>query len=152
MQERIKVRKLTQDDVEDLLEIEQALGSKISDDLRSSVLDYFDSSESTISLGAELDDRLIGFIVGELRLWAFGGKDPVGWVRELGVNPNFQGQGVGAALGKELLLYFKSEGVKQVKTLVEWDSGDVISYFGSLGFVKGSQIVLEANLADLKIT
>jgi ribosomal protein S18 acetylase RimI-like enzyme len=149
MKERIKVRKLTQDDVQDLLRIEKALGGQVSGDLRHSILEYFDSSESPINLGAELEGKLIGFIVGELKLWEFGEKQPVGWVKELGVDPDFQGRGVGVALGQELMKHFKSRGAKIVKTLVEWDSGDVISYFRGLGFKKGSQIVLEGDLTEI---
>ncbi|MFX0113326.1 MAG: GNAT family N-acetyltransferase [Candidatus Hodarchaeota archaeon] len=151
MKEQITIRKLTRDDIEDLLRIEKALGSQINADLRHSILEYFDSSESATNLGAELDGQLIGFIVGELRLWEFGEKQPVGWVKELGVDPDFQGRGVGVALGRELLMHFKSKGAKIVKTLVEWDSGDVISYFRSLGFKKGSQIVLEGDLTEINI-
>ena len=143
MKERIVVRKLAKNDVDDLLRIEEALGGEVSDDLRNSIIEYLGSSNSLTNLGAELDGRLIGFIIGELKLWEFGEKRPVGWIKELGVDPEFQGRGVGVALGRELLQYFSSRGVGIVKTLVEWDSGDVISYFRTLGFKKGSQIVLE---------
>lgn len=144
MKERIIVRKLAKNDVDDLLRIEEALGGGVCDDIRNSIIEYLDSSNYLTNLGAELDGRLIGFIIGELKLWEFGEKRPVGWVKELGVDPEFQGRGVGAALGRELMRFFSSRGVSIVKTLVEWDSGDVISYFRALGFKKGSQIVLEA--------
>ena len=50
-----------------------------------------------------------------------------------------------------LMKFFSSHGVKIVKTLVEWDSGDIISYFRSLGFRKGTQIVLEANMSSSEV-
>ncbi|MHA2496750.1 MAG: GNAT family N-acetyltransferase [Candidatus Hodarchaeales archaeon] len=150
MRERIKVRRLSQDDIEDIIRIEKALGGQVSSDLHLSILEYFSSSASPINLGAELDGKLIGFIIGELKSWEFGENKPVGWVKELGVDPAYQGQGVGVALGRELMRYFSSNGVTIVKTLVEWDSGDVISYFRGLGFKKGSQIVLKADLSTLQ--
>lgn len=146
MKERIRVRRLAKTDLDSLLRIEKALADEVSDDLRSSILECFDPSRAPMSLGAELDGQLIGFIIGELKLWEFGEKQPVGWIKEVGVDPEYQGQGVGEVLGQELMRYFKSKGVRIVKTVVEWNSGDIISYFGTLGFKKGSQIVLEADL------
>ncbi|HLA46990.1 MAG TPA: GNAT family N-acetyltransferase, partial [Thermoplasmata archaeon] len=70
----------------------------------------------------------------------------VGWIKVVGVDPAFQGQGVGKALGEALLKYFKEKGVERVRTLVEWHAGDMIAYFKSIGFDRSDLIPLERKL------
>ncbi len=97
-------------------------------------------------LAAEIDGRVVGFIVGEIRPWEFGEDREVGWIRVVGVDPDYQGKGVGRALGERLLRYFRTKGVRRTRTVVEWDAGDVIAYFRTLGFGRGDGITLEMDL------
>jgi hypothetical protein len=53
------------------------------------------------------------------------------------------GKGIGKILGETLIKYFNDGGVKEVYTTVEWDSGDLISFFKSIGFDKSSFINLK---------
>jgi ribosomal protein S18 acetylase RimI-like enzyme len=57
-----------------------------------------------------------------------------GWILILGVDPEYQGMGVGRKLGSTLLEHFRKKNVRKIQTLVEWYDGDLISYFKSLGF------------------
>jgi predicted N-acetyltransferase YhbS len=97
-------------------------------------------------LVAERDGEVVGLIVGDIRPWEFGEAEPVGWIRVVGVDPKDQGQGVGRALGDALLAHFRRKGVRKVRTLVEWDAGDVISYFKALGFDRSDLVPLERGL------
>jgi hypothetical protein len=42
--------------------------------------------------------------------------------------------------------YFGTRGVTTVRTTVEWDSGDLIAYFRTLGFERSGFIGLEKRL------
>jgi L-amino acid N-acyltransferase YncA len=53
------------------------------------------------------------------------------------------GKGIGKTLGEALIRYFKGEGIKEVYTTVQWDSGDLIAFFKSIGFDKSGFINLE---------
>lgn len=90
--------------------------------------------------------EVVGFIVGEIRPWEFGEERKVGWILVVGVDPSYQGKGIGRLLGEKLLRHFRAKGVRRAKTFVEWDAGDVIAYFGTLGFTQGDGIALEADL------
>lgn len=96
-----------------------------------------------ICLAAPVGDRLGGFLVAEARGVEFGEEEPVGWVEVVGVDPEFQGQGIGRALGKEALRRLRRRGVRRVKTLVRWDAGEMIAYFETLGFGRADSVLLE---------
>jgi ribosomal protein S18 acetylase RimI-like enzyme len=66
-----------------------------------------------------------------------------GWILILGVNPEYQGMGVGRKLGATLLDHFRKKNVRKIQTLVEWHDGDLISYFKSLGFSLLQMLPLE---------
>src|SRR3990172_2860485 len=78
------------------------------------------------------------------------GTSEVGWIRAIGVDPEFQGHGVGRALGNALLARFRARGVRTVRTLVEWHAGDVIAYFKDLGFDRSRPVALEKALGRAK--
>lgn len=96
-----------------------------------------------ICLVAEVDGETAGFLVGDVRPWEFGEDRQVAWIKVVGVDPRRQGMGLGRLLGERFLKELRRRGIRRVKTLVEWDSGDLVAYFQSLRFDRGSAIVLE---------
>ena len=91
---------------------------------------------------AEKDTQVAGFIIGFIKEWGFG-VERSGWIEMIEVDPKHMGEGIGKALGEALIHYFKEEGIKEVYTTVEWDSGDLIAFFKSIGFDKSSFINLK---------
>ena len=53
------------------------------------------------------------------------------------------GQGIGKALAGNLIGFFKSENITDIYTSVEWDIGDIIAFFKSIGFDKSRFINLK---------
>jgi len=93
-------------------------------------------------LVAVTDSKVAGFIIGGIKEWRFG-VEHSGWIEMIEVDPKQMGKGVGKTLAEALINYFKDEGIKKVYTSVEWDSGDLISFFKSVGFDKSSFINLK---------
>ncbi len=100
-------------------------------------------TREVIGLVAVSAGRTAGFLVGDVRPWEFGEDRQVAWVKVVGVDPRHQGEGIGALLGDAFLREARRRGIRRVKTLVEWDSGDLVAYFQSLGFERAGAIVLE---------
>jgi ribosomal protein S18 acetylase RimI-like enzyme len=98
-------------------------------------------------LVAEERGQVIGFIIGELKEFAFGAERS-GWIEVLGVHPRHMGRGVGKLLGKRLLAIFKKKGASRVFTAARWDSGDLLAFFRSIGFDRSAFIILENGLAS----
>jgi ribosomal protein S18 acetylase RimI-like enzyme len=88
------------------------------------------------------DEKVVGFIIGCIKEWGFG-VELSGWIEMIEVDPKFMGKGIGKVLGDSLIKCFKNEKLKEVYTSVKWDSGDLISFFKSIGFEKSSFINLE---------
>ncbi len=93
-------------------------------------------------LVAEERGQVIGFIIGELKEFAFGAERS-GWIEVLGVHPRHMGKGVGKLLGSRLLSIFKKKGASRVFTAARWDSGDLLAFFRSIGFDRSAFIILE---------
>ena len=64
----------------------------------------------------------------------------------IGLSENFQRQGIGKALGKEIFELYSKKGIKNIYTSVRWDSTDMLSFFKTLGFVRSSFINLRKEL------
>ncbi len=146
----VTIRFLGMDDLEDILRIQaKIVGEQQSDgtdklaSLKDTTVYHLQHGDPLMNLGAEIDNKLVGFVIGEVRRWEFGRSEMTGWILILGVNPEYQGMGVGRKLGATLLEHFRKKNVRKIQTLVEWHDGDLISYFKSLGFSLLQMLPLE---------
>ena len=147
------IRILRLSDLEDILGIEERIEKERNSDstdrmqyLKETATYHLQHGDPLMNLGAEIDGRLVGFIFAEVRLWEFGRGEKTGWIKVLGVDPEYQGRGIGRKLGENLLSHFQRKNIKKVRTLVEWHEGNLISYFKSLGFDILNMIPLEKEL------
>ncbi len=99
-----------------------------------------------ICLVADLDGVVGGFLVGDVAPWEFGEDRQVAWIKVVGVDPHHQGAGLGKRLGQAFLGELRRKGIRRAKTLVAWNSGDLVTYFQSLGFDRADAIVLERSV------
>jgi ribosomal protein S18 acetylase RimI-like enzyme len=143
----VKVRRLTEDDVAAVEKIERAImKSNRRSPLGKNLREQLKGGYADACLAAEVDGKFAGFVIGDLRPWEFGEEREVGWIKTVGVDPAFQGRGVGKALGDALLKHFKGKGVAIVRTLVGWHAADMIAYLKTLGFDRSDLIPLERHL------
>jgi GNAT superfamily N-acetyltransferase len=149
----VKIRPLSLDNIKDIVRIEKRIERKLGiineermEYLREATRYNIERSDPMMSLGAELDENIVGFIIGEIRIWEFGIAEKTGWIRILGVDPDFQRRGIGRKLGEALLEHFERRGIKRIRTMAEWYTGDLISFFKSLGFNMLNMIPLEKEL------
>jgi predicted N-acetyltransferase YhbS len=143
----VHVRPLKASDMAAVSRIERAItGSRRTGSLTRNLRRHLAQGDRGSCLAAVDGGKLVGFIVGEIRPWEFGQEREVGWILVVGVDPDYQGKGIGGILGERLLQHFRAKGVRRAKTLVEWDAGDVIAYFRTLGFRRGDAISLQADL------
>ena len=147
------IRMLGMDDLEDILRIEEKRERELDlkttermEHLKKTAIYHLQQDDPLLNLGAEIDGKLVGFVFAEIRLWEFGRGEKTGWIKVLGVDPEYQGRGIGRKLGETLLGHFKRKNINKVRTLVDWYEGDLISYFKSLGFNILNMIPLEKEL------
>jgi ribosomal protein S18 acetylase RimI-like enzyme len=95
-----------------------------------------------VGLAAEVEGRLAGYLLGEVRAFEFG-SGPCGWIFAVGVDPARLRLGVASALLTEACRAFRAAGVTQVRTMVRRNDVPVLAFFRSSGFSGGSYVQLE---------
>ena len=101
-----------------------------------------------ISLAAEVDGSLVGFMLGRLYYGEFGVPEPTAVIDSLGVHPHFGGRHVGQALMEQLIRNMKSLGVESVRTEVAWNAQALVSFLAKSGFRPAPRLCLELSLTD----
>jgi len=96
-------------------------------------------------LVCEMDNEIVGFIIGEIRDWEFG-SDPCGWVFALGVRPDIRQSGVATQLYAAICHFFEQAGITTVRTMLARQDIDSLSFFRSQGMMAGPYVQLENDL------
>jgi len=149
----ITIRFLGMDDLDDILRIEEKIireqnsgNSERLVSLKDTTIHHLQNGDPLLNLGAEIDGKLVGFIISEVRRWEFGRGGMTGWILILGVDHDYQGLGVGHKLSSTLLDHFRKKNISKIRTMVEWHEGELISYFRSLGFKMLGMLPLEKEI------
>lgn len=103
-------------------------------------------SSVEVSLGAELDHSLIGFLLARVWTGEFGATEPVAVLDTLGVHPSFQGRGVGDALVHQLCTNLHGLGVLTLRTEVAWAHFELLRFFHHQGFQPAPRVCLDLDL------
>jgi len=142
----ITVRPMQEKDISQAADIHrkvvrEGLGQSMDYAIEDLFVSFIKKSPKTCIV-AEKDNTVAGFIIGCIKEWGFG-VERSGWIEMIEVDPKLMGKGIGKTLGEALVRYFRDEGIKEAYTTVQWDSGDLISFFKSIGFDKSSFINLQ---------
>jgi flavin-dependent dehydrogenase/ribosomal protein S18 acetylase RimI-like enzyme len=143
----ISIRKMTVRDIDEVLRIDERITGKPHAAYYESKADAYISRGPEYCLVAEHLDRVVGFVLGDVRGWEYA-AELSGWMEIIGVDPEYHGRGVSRALMTELFARFKRAGVTVVNTMVNWNDGDLIDYFRANGFERGEYVNLVKNLAE----
>ena len=95
------------------------------------------------SLVAELEGKVIGFVIGDARGWEYSVAENIGWIDTIGVDPDYQRKGIAKMLMTEMINNLKKEGVEKIYTFVNWRDWNLLRFFDASGFRKGDMINLE---------
>lgn len=109
------------------------------------VADAFAGVIFLVAARVEEPDRVLGFILGEIRAWEFG-STPCGWVYALSVEPDAREQGVGETLLAAVTEEFRKEGMDKMRTMVARDNLLTMSFFRGEGMMAGPYIELEKDI------
>ena len=139
---RLSIRPLTLSDLDAIVEIDRKVLGKPREDFWKKRMEEISVTQYLHScLGAELEGKVIGFILGEVSGWEFGVPDTIGWINTIGVDPVYQHRGVAKRLGEEFVKNVKAIGVSLVYTLVNWNDWDLLKFFRAMGFARGGDMI-----------
>ncbi len=146
MEKEIRIRRITLNDTEDIQRIARAISGDTSDiDFKKVISRKYGDEESTISIAAEINGRVAGFMISNI-LYAGFGLDRSAWIMTLGVDPDFMGQGIGKKMAEKIFEIYRKKGIKNIYSSVMWDSIDLLSFFKTLGFERSNFINLRKKI------
>jgi ribosomal protein S18 acetylase RimI-like enzyme len=144
--ENVKIRSLKIEDLESIAAIDEKVLGEKRRDYWEKKLKMMGEKASQVSLVAEVQGKVLGFILGDVSGWEFGVPDTIGWIDTLGVDPAHQKKGLATALAQELVQRLKAIGVRTIYTLVSWNDWDLLQFFHAMGFTRGDMINLELKI------
>jgi N-acetylglutamate synthase-like GNAT family acetyltransferase len=103
-------------------------------------------NDKNMMVAAEADGKLCGFMFGHIKEGEFGSGAESGWMEILGVDPSFQGKGIGKHMANTFSEQLKKMGINTIYTLVNWQDTKLIPYFTSLGFARADFMALQKEL------
>ncbi|MCF8077989.1 MAG: GNAT family N-acetyltransferase [Desulfobacterales bacterium] len=133
-------------DLDRIIEIDVKVLGKERPEYWEMKLDLVQKRPQISSLVAELDGRVVGFIIGGASRWEYGVPESVGWIDTIGVDPACQRKGIAKRLFEEMVKGLKKMGVDTITTFVNRRDWILLKFFKNLGFQKGDMINLEMEI------
>ncbi len=141
-------RVLTLEDIDDMINIDEKIVQRgRSDEFREQFTEQI-TTHGEETIGAFVNgDKLVGFVASETKVYIYGYEDLSAWIVFLAVDPNYQDQGIGTALMKQVIKYYTEKGISVIRTICAWDWGDLVEFFSSVGFKHSDYLTLEMDIS-----
>lgn len=143
----IAVRDLRQEDIDRIVRIDRdATGLDRRGYYERRLETALQESGVRVSLAAEVDGLLTGFVIGRVYYGEYGRADAFATIDSIGVDPAFRGRGVGRALLEQLVRNLRGLRVERIQTEVDWDQWDLLRFLHDVGFQPAPRFALEMDL------
>lgn len=140
------IRDMVSSDLDRIVEIDIKVLEKPRPEYWEMKLALVEKRSQFSSLVAELDSRVVGFIIGGASRWEYGVPENIGWIDTLGIDPDYQRKGVAKVLFSQMVKDLKKVGVDTITTFVRRRDPLLLNFFNHLGFQKGDMINLELDI------
>ena len=145
--DRIPVRRLAPADLDAVVRIDaESTGSPRRDFYRAKLARALEDSSVQLSLAAELDGMVVGFLIVTFYYGEFGMPETVAVVEAFGVHPEYRGRKVAKALMRQLEMNLGALGVETVRTEVGWDQLELLGFLAHFGFEPAPRFCLQKDL------
>ncbi len=142
----IRIRPVNELDIEAICRIDERITGKYRPDVWEDRVIYFIRRDPDSSQVAELDGKVVGFMLGEVRGGEFGMEEPTGWLEFFGVDPSARGSGIGRRLTEALLEGFRTRGAHVARTMVRAEDKEIATFVAAMGFEPAPVAALERKL------
>jgi ribosomal protein S18 acetylase RimI-like enzyme len=136
-----EIRGMQSSDLPDVARIDRALTGNdryayMTRKLGEALLD----SAIRVSLTAQLDDAVVGFLMARVDLGDFGRTEPVAVLDTIGVHPDYGHRRVGHALLSQLFANLGALGIERVESVVAPRDLGLLGFLYAVGFVPSQRI------------
>ena len=145
-QDAIKIRLMRAEDFDAVVGIDRKIMQAARPEYYELKFDKLFKSKDYVPASLVAEDEngaVVGFVMGELYLGEYGILQEEATLDTIGVDPDFQHQGVGERLMHEFMEHMRSLGVEKINTLVHWNDSNLIRFFSASNFSPSKTINLE---------
>jgi len=145
--EEILVRRLLPADLEAVIRVDENItGRQRAEYFKLKLKENLAETGIKVSLAAELDEIFVGYLLARVYYGEFGILEPTAVLDSIGIHPEFQHRGAGAALMRQLRTDLRGLGVGRLQTEVSWRDSEVLAFFQREGFRLASRLCLDLDL------
>jgi ribosomal protein S18 acetylase RimI-like enzyme len=148
-EEDVEIRVMRESDIGPVAEIDyKVFGKRRPEYYERKIAEVLDEERGRLvtSLVAEVGGQVAGFIMGSVYLGEFGIPETIASIDTIGVDPEFQRQGVAGYMLEEFKTTVGKAGVSKIHTLVNWTDTDLLGFFANGGFVAANTLNLKLDL------
>ncbi len=132
----VPCRSLKSDDLAAIIKIDsKIMGSDRTAYYERKLDEILEESGIRVSLVAELDDHVVGFIMARVDFGEFGKTEPAAIIDTMGVDPDYAGKNVGSALLSQLMANLTVLRADRVRTEVESKQLSLMAFLQNNGFL-----------------
>jgi ribosomal protein S18 acetylase RimI-like enzyme len=142
----IRIRPLDELDIGSIVRIDERISGIYRPEVWERRVTYYLRRDPECSQVAEVDGKVIGFMLADVRGGEFGLEEPAGWVERFGIDPDHRGRDLGKQMFAAIVRQLAGQGVRSVRTLVDTRDAPVAGFLAALGFVPASLQALEYDI------
>jgi len=146
--DRVPVRSMRADDLDAIIRIDtRETGGDHSEYLAAKMKEALTESGVRVSVIAEQEGHPAGYIMARVDFGEFGRTDAVAVMDTIGVDPGYRHHGVGSALMSQLIANLATLRVEKIRTEVDWNGFEIMTYLDRIGFRPAQQVTLKRTIA-----
>ena len=147
VQSKARIRPLDELDIGGIVKIDERITGVYRPDIWEQRVGYYLRRDPGASQVAEVDGKVVGFMLGEIRAGEFGLEEPSGWIERFGIDPEHRGRDLGKLMFEAIRAHFAAAGATTIRTLVDRGDPAISGFLKALGFSPSPLEALEIRLA-----
>jgi ribosomal protein S18 acetylase RimI-like enzyme len=143
----VRVRPLDELDIGSVVRIDERITGVYRPEFWEQRVGYYLRRDPESSRVAEVDGKVVGFMLGDVRAGEFGIEEPSGWIERFGIDPEHRGRDLGKQMFEAIVQHFRECGAGAVRTLVDGKDAGLTGFLKALGFAPSPLQALEIRWA-----
>ena len=143
LEAQVRVRPLDELDIGGITRIDERITGIYRPEVWERRVGYYLRRDPDSSQVAEVDGRLVGFMLGDVRAGEFGIEQPSGWIERFGIDPDYRGRDLGRQMFEAIVRHFRDCGATAVRTMADQGDRAVAGYLSAMGFKPSALQALE---------
>ena len=141
-----RIRTLSELDIGGIVRIDERITGIYRPEVWEQRVGYYLRRDPDSSQVAEVDGKVVGFMLGDVRAGEFGLEEPSGWIERFGIDPDHRGQDLGRRMFEAMVAHFRAGGARSVRTLVDRGDTGLTGFLSALGLKPSPMQALEMRL------